>query len=100
MPLLGNGTRLFMMACALGSMGTMSPGKAAPVAGFFGRTHPESAMALKFGEAGSHSLKSPCRMRRVGVWVLKMVVPSRYLAQLCDQKKNVLDLSVLYCPGM
>ena len=95
MPLLGNGTRLFMMACALGSMGTMSPGKAAPVAGLIGTTHPEAAMALKFGEAESHSLKSPCRMRRVGVFVLKMVDPSRYLAQLCDQKKNVLDLSVL-----
>ena len=33
-------------------------------------------------------------MRSVGTG-LEMTVPSRYRAQLSDQKKNVLDLSVL-----
>src|SRR2546422_6164557 len=93
-PLLGKGTNALSSVAALGLTGTMSPGKGSPVALLIGNVQLEAATALKLTEVGSHSLKSPLRMRGVGALAFK-TVPSRYRSQVCVQKKKVFDLSVL-----
>src|ERR1019366_168837 len=88
MPLLAKGTNALSSVLALGSMGTVSPGKAKPVAWLIGKVQLEAANGLKFADAGSHSLKSPLRMRVEGTFEDK-TMPSRYLAQLSVKKKKV-----------
>jgi hypothetical protein len=56
--------------------------------------HGIGTMELKFGDDGSHSLKSPVRSRAEGVPAL-MTEPWRIRRHSSSQKKNVFDLSVL-----
>src|ERR1700704_2260341 len=89
----------FSIAAALGSMDTVLSGYGRRLSMLIGTLQPEATTALKFALPGSHSLKSPFRMRRLGT-PAETTVPSRNLVQLCDQKKKVFSLSLLWWPGI